>query len=161
IDTGTSKFDLSLHITEKANGFDGYLEYSTELFEAGTAARLIGHLRTLLEAACADPEQRLSQLPLLTDPERQQLTRWNATRAAYPRDPLRHGLVEPRARRTPAAEAVRCDGDALSYAELDRRASRLARRLRGLGVGPDVPVGICLERCLELPVALLATLKAG
>ena len=161
VDTGTSKFDLSLFLVEEDGGLRGTLEYSTDLFEEATVARLAGHFRTLLAAACADPDQPLSCLPLLTGAEREQLQRWNATRQHYPQELLLHRLIEQQARRTPDAEAARCDGRTLSYRQLDRRAACLARRLRGLGVGPDTPVGVCLERSLELVVALLGTLKAG
>src|SRR5262249_52710950 len=161
IDTGTSKFDLSLHMTENADGFEAYLEYSEELFEGATVARLAGHYRALLGAACADPGRPASRLPLLTPDEAEQLRRWNATRVDYPQEHLLHRLIEDQARRTPQAEAVRCGERALSYGELDRRAGRLARRLRGLGVGPDLPVGVCMQRSAELVVALLGVLKAG
>src|SRR5207248_1819854 len=103
IDTGTSKFDLSLHMMEKEGGFEGYLEYSAELFEAATAARLAGHYRTLLEAACADPDAPVARLPLLTAAEREQLRAWNATAVHYPREHRLHRLVEDQARRTPQA----------------------------------------------------------
>src|SRR5262249_44840408 len=146
IDTGTSKFDLSLHLAEGPDGLEGYLEYSTDLFDESTAVRLAAHYGVLLEGACTEPDAAVSRLPLLTDPEREQLSRWNATAADYPQDHLLHRLIEQQVRRTPAAEAVRCEGRALSYAELDRRAGRLAVRLRTLGVGPDTPVGVCLER---------------
>ena len=81
IDTGTSKFDLSLHLTEDGDRLEGYLEYSTELYDAGTAERLVGHYRTLLQAACSAPDAPVSQLPLLTVPERAQLAAFNDTRA--------------------------------------------------------------------------------
>jgi amino acid adenylation domain-containing protein len=161
VDSGTSKFDLTLRLTEQDGELRGELEYSTELFEAATAARLTGHLRTLLEGACADSGQPVSRLPLLTNEERVQLACWNDTHTDYAQEHLLHRLVEQQARRSPDAEAVRCGGRSLSYQELDRRATALARRLRALGVGPDVPVGVFLERCLDLTVALLGVLKAG
>jgi amino acid adenylation domain-containing protein len=161
VDSGTSKFDLSLFLVEQERSLRGALEYSTELFEGKTAGRLVGHLRTLLEAACADPEQRVSRLPLLTAAEQAQLVSWNATEVVYPQEHLLHRLVEQQVRQSPTAVAVCCEGRSLSYQALDRRAGRLAQQLQALGVGPDVPVGICLERSLELVVALLGTLKAG
>src|SRR5262249_23437132 len=161
VDSGTSKFDLSLFLLEQEGGLRGTLEYSTELFEADRAARLVGHFRTLLQAACADPGQRLAQLPLLTEAERLQLQRWNATRVDYAQEHLLHRLVEQQARRSPHAPAVADEGQALSYAELDRRANALARRLHAWGVGPDAPVAVLVERSCELVVALLGVLKAG
>src|SRR5262249_51521218 len=125
IDTRTSKFDLSLNLEEMADGFDGWLEYSTELFERATAARLVGHFQTLLTGAAQDPRTPLSALPLLPPDEQHQLHRWNDTRVDYPQEHLLHRLIEQQARGTPDAEAVRFEGDALSYRELDRRATRL------------------------------------
>jgi amino acid adenylation domain-containing protein len=161
VDSGTSKFDLTLRLTERDGELRGELEYSAELFEGGTAARLAGHYGALLAAACADPGRAVSRLPLLAEAQRGQLRGWNATAVSYPQEHLLHRLVEQQARRAPDAEAVRCEGRALTYRQLDRRAALLARRLRGLGVGPDVPVGVCLERSCELPVALVGALKAG
>jgi amino acid adenylation domain-containing protein len=161
VDSGTSKFDVSLFLVEQDGGLRGTLEYSTELFERETAERLVGHLRMLLEAACADREQPVSRLPLLTPAEQAQLASWNATEVVYPQEHLLHRLVEQQVRQSPTALAVCYEGRTLSYQALDRRAGRLAQQLRDLGVGPDVPVGICLERSLELVVALVGTLKAG
>jgi len=161
IDTGTSKFDLSLHLSESSDGLEGYLEYSTDLFDEATIERLAGHYRALLEGACAAPDSAVSRLPLLTEPERKHLRLWNATEAEYPHEHLLHRLIERQVGRTPDAEAVRCGDHSLSFAELDRRAAALAARLRALGVGPDVPVGVCMHRSCELVVALYGTLKAG
>ncbi len=161
VDTGTAKFDLNLSLSVGPQAVEGYLEYSTDLFEAATARRVVGHYRTLLEAACADPDQPVSRLPLLTAAEREELTRWNDTHVAFPEEHLLHRLIETQARRTPHAEALRFEERTLSYAELDCRATLLAHRLRALGVGPDVAVGVCMERSLELVVALLGVLKAG
>src|SRR5205823_988407 len=134
VDSGTSKFDLSLFLLEQEGGLRGTLEYSTELFEADTAARLVGHFRTLLGAACADPEQRLSRLPLLTEPERRQLQHWNATEVDYPQEHLLHRLIEQQVRRRPDATAVTCAGRSLTYRKLHGRARLLAQRLRERGV---------------------------
>jgi amino acid adenylation domain-containing protein len=161
VDTGTSKFDLSLYLVEHDGGLRGTLEYSRELFAGETAARLVGHLGRLLEAACADADQPVSRLPLLTPAEEAALADWNATRVDYPQAHLLHRLVAEQAARSPAACAVWAEGRMLSYQALVRRAGRLARQLRSLGVGPDVPVAVCLERCPELLVALLGTLEAG
>ena len=161
VDGGTSKFDLTLRLTEGADGFQGELEYSTELFDAGTAERLAGRYRTLLEGAAADPELPLSRLPLLTEEERLELGRFNDTAEAFPGEHLLHRLVEEQTARSPDAPAVTFEGRTLSYGDLGRRASALARRLRALGVGPDVPVGVCLERSTGLVAALLGVLRAG
>ncbi len=161
VDSGTSKFDLSLFIVEQNEGLRGTLEYSTELFEPATAARLVGHLCTLLEAAATDPHQRLSDLPMLTSAEHRELNRWNETQVNYAQEYVLNALFEQQARRTPDAEAVRYEGQVLSYRELDHRAQHLAAVLQQLGVGPDTPVAVAMERSLELVVALLGILKAG
>ncbi len=162
IERGVAKFDLSLFLRDDVEGLRALLEYNTDLFDAGTMARLLGHFRTLLEGIVTDPDRRLSELPLLTEPERHQaLVEWNATDAAPPRETTVHGLFEAQVARTPDAIAVMFEGDALSYRELDRRANRLARLLQARGVGPEVPVGLCVERSLEMLVGLLAILKAG
>jgi hypothetical protein len=106
VDSGTSKFDLTLRLTEQHSELHGELEYSTELFEGETAARLVGHLRTLLEAACADPELPLSRLPLLTPAEQTQLADWNATQVLYPQEHLLHRLVEQQVHRSPSASPI-------------------------------------------------------
>ncbi|MBV9124651.1 MAG: amino acid adenylation domain-containing protein, partial [Planctomycetes bacterium] len=158
----TAKFDLSLTLAETGQGLCASLEYNTDLFEAATIRRLLGHWQTLLEDAVADPEKRLSELPLLTEPERHQLlVEWTDTRAAYPQDQYLPRLFEDQAERTPEAVAVAFEGERLTYAELNARANRLAHHLRTLGVGPDVLVGIGMERSVEMVVGLLAVLKAG
>ncbi|HSF43680.1 MAG TPA: amino acid adenylation domain-containing protein, partial [Thermoanaerobaculia bacterium] len=115
----------------------------------------------MLERAVENPELRISELPLLTAAEEQQLREWNDTAAAYPSGICLHELIEGWVDREPAAVAVSCEGQALTYRELDSAANRLARRLSSLGVGPEVPVAVLVERSLEMVVALLAVLKAG
>ncbi|HKH45336.1 MAG TPA: amino acid adenylation domain-containing protein, partial [Thermoanaerobaculia bacterium] len=138
-----------------------HAEYDRRRFDAATVRRLLGHLRTLLGAMVAAPERALADLPLLTPAEeRQLLADWNATARALPAAPV-HRLFAAVAARQPEAPAVVSAEGALSYGELDRAANRLAWRLRRLGVGPEVLVGICLERSPELAVAILAVLKAG
>ncbi|MBM7114700.1 non-ribosomal peptide synthase/polyketide synthase [Archangium primigenium] len=162
VETLTSKFDLTLSLVDSEQGFTGSLEYNTDLFEQATAARLVGHLQVLLEAATASPELSLSALPLLSAPERQQvLVDWNATQADYAQDACLHHLVEAQVARTPDATALVAGDVRLTYRELNARANRLAHYLRRLGVGPEVRVGVCLERSELLPTALLAILKAG
>ncbi|HEX9939154.1 MAG TPA: amino acid adenylation domain-containing protein, partial [Longimicrobium sp.] len=161
-----AKFDLSLGLAVGAEGARGGLTYSTDLWEAATIQRLVGHFTRLVEQAAADPDARISQVTLLDEAERRQvLEEWNRTDAEYPVDSPTgaciHALVAARAKRTPEALAVVCGEDALTYRELDARANRLARRLVGLGAGPEVRVGICLERSAGMVVAMLAVLKAG
>jgi amino acid adenylation domain-containing protein len=154
--------DLSLELVEQPDGLAASFEYSTDLFDAATIARTAGHLRTLLEAMAAQPDARLGELPLLTAPERHQvLAGWNATHHDVPLDEPLHHLLSRQAARTPHAIAVTCEGQHLTYAELEHQAHRLAYRLRALGVGAESRVGLCLERSLELVIALVATLQAG
>jgi amino acid adenylation domain-containing protein len=161
-DARAAKFDLDLGLIEEAERLNGRLEYDAALFDGVTMDRLVGHLDRLLAGIVEDPGRRLSELPLLAHAERSQVVvEWNDTDVAWSGEATLHDLVEAQVRRSPEAVAVVFDGHSLSYAELDRRASRLAGRLRGLGVGPEARVGICSERSLELVVGLLAILKAG
>ena len=158
----TARFDLMLTLSSHARGITGNLEYATDLFEASSIRRMIGHLERVLEQLADDADRPLSALTLLDAGERAQVVEgWNATDAEYPADATLHGLFEARAARTPDAVAVRSEDEALTYAELNARANRLAHHLAGLGVGPEARVGLCLERGLEMVVALLAVLKAG
>ncbi|GMU11502.1 non-ribosomal peptide synthetase [Corallococcus caeni] len=164
VETGTdaAKFELSLSLADSADGLIAAVEYSPDLYDDSTAARMLGHLRVLLEAIVAEPGQRVSDLPLMPEAERQQvLVEWNRTGKDYARNTCVQHLFEAQAARTPDAEAVRFEGQVLTYAQVDARANQLARRLRGLGVGPEVRVGLCLERSTELVVGLLGILKAG
>ncbi|HZI20311.1 MAG TPA: non-ribosomal peptide synthase/polyketide synthase [Pyrinomonadaceae bacterium] len=157
-----AQFDLTLMMTETEGGLGLSLQYCTDLFEEATIRRMAGHFRRLLEEAAADPERRVAELTLLTAAEeRQLLVEWNATRSDYPRGQAIHRLVEEQARRTPGAVALVCGPRSLTYSELNGRANRLARRLRGLGVGRESRVGVLLGRSPELVVSLLAVLKAG
>jgi amino acid adenylation domain-containing protein len=160
-ESGTSKFDLTLSMTETPAGLAGFLEYSTGLFDAATAERMLGHFRHLLDDLAGEPRRRISELSLLGAAERRQLVAaWNDTGAAIPALPC-HRLFEARVRAAPAAPAIVCAGEALSYGELNRRANQLARHLRRLGVGPEVRTGIALERSPALAAALVGTLKSG
>jgi non-ribosomal peptide synthetase component F len=162
VDNGTSKFDLTLFVTERPDGVLCTFEYNTDLFDGETAGRMLGHYRTLLEGIAADPARRVSELPLLTEAERHQmLVAWNDTAVAYPAGETLHGLFEAQAARTPGALALVGEGERLTYRELDGRANRLAHHLRGLGVGRGTLVGICVERSVEMVVGLLGILKAG
>jgi len=157
-----AKFDLSLTLAATPRGLRGGLTYGTALFDADTVERMVGHLERVLEQVAADVDARLSRLDLLGEAERAMvLEEWNRTEGEYPADRCIHQLIEEQAARTPTAVAVRFEDDSLTYAELNERANRLARGLRRRGVGPEVRVGICLERSLEMVVGILAVLKAG
>ncbi len=160
-ETATSKFDLELTLAEDEAGIGGALSYSQDLFDRTTARRLLAQLEVLLAAAAEDPGRNLSALPLLTEAERHQLVEWNDTRAAADTSLPVHRGFERQVERTPDAPAALFAGSALTYAELDERSGRLAARLRELGVGPEVRVGLFVERSLELPVAILGIWKAG
>ncbi len=138
------------------------LEYRSGLFDPATVRRMLNLLKLLLEGIVADPHRRLSRLPLMTSSERHQvLVLWNQTDTDYPtREPV-YRLFTERAERTPDAPAVEWEGRRLTYGELHRRSNQVARHLRAMGVGPEVPVGLCLERSPEMVVALLGILKAG
>ncbi len=158
---GAAKFDLELAVAEEGETFGGVLAYRPALFDAATIVRLAGHLEVVLEAMVADPQRRLSELSLVRGAERAQvLEGWNATAADFPAGTV-HELFHAQAERTPASVAVVTGGESLTYAELDARVNRLAHHLRALGVGPEVPVGILLERSPEALVAMLAAHAAG
>jgi amino acid adenylation domain-containing protein len=138
------------------------LSYQCPRFDSATITQMLGHLQILLEGIVADPGQRLADLPLLTQAEHQQLlVAWNNTHAAYPHDMCVHQMFEAQVERIPDTVAVVFEDQALTYRELNTRANRLAHHLRALGVGPEVLVGLCVERSLELMVGLLGILKAG
>ncbi|WDD36885.1 amino acid adenylation domain-containing protein (plasmid) [Nostoc sp. UHCC 0926] len=158
----TAKFDLSLLMQNTATGLVGFWEYNTDLFDASTIERMTGHFVTLLEGIIANPQQQISQLPLLTAVEQQQLlVEWNETQADYPSDKCIHQLFEEQVQRTPDAIAVVFEDQQLTYQQLNTRANQLAHYLKSLGVGADVLVGICVERSIEMVVGLLGILKAG
>jgi aspartate racemase len=153
IDMQKARFDLTLDFWETPEGLCGWFEYSIDLFDAATIARMGGHFQTLLEEIVADSEQRLSTLPLLTSEERHQLlVAWNATEADYPNNTCIHQLFEAQVERTPDAIAVVYEDIQLTYRELNRRANQLAHHLRTLGMGPEVLVGLCMERSLEMVI---------
>jgi amino acid adenylation domain-containing protein/FkbM family methyltransferase len=163
LETGTSKFDLTMILSENEKGLDGLIEYSTDLFEAATIRRLAGYYSRLLEAGAANPEQSISELPMLPEAERLRLlVDWNDTAAEIPgKDLCVHQLIEAQAARTPNQVALACDERVLTYGELNFRASQLAQHLASLGVGPDVLVGVYVQRSIEMVVAMLAIHKAG
>jgi amino acid adenylation domain-containing protein len=160
--TGTAKFDLTLYLRETADGLVATIEYDTDLFDAATVGSMLEHFERLLAGAVATPDERISRLPLLGERQRLRILEdWNDTAAEFPRTTCITRLFEEQVRRTPHAPAVECGDEALTYAELNARANQLARHLRGLGVGCDVPVGLCTERSLEMVVGVLGILKAG
>ena len=158
-----AKFDLLLDLSEVGEEIVGGIEYATALFERATVERYAGYLRTVLAGMVADAGQAIGSLPLLGEVERRQVVEeWNATAVAYPREQCVHELFEAQVARTPDAVAVVFEGEQLTYAALNGRANQLARYLQEVyGVGPEVRVALCLERSLELVVALLGVLKAG
>jgi surfactin family lipopeptide synthetase A len=160
---GHAKFDLMIELDERPDGgIHGRLIYDRDLFDDATAKGMVEHWDALLRGIVADPTRPISELPMLTEAERhQQLVEWNRTDTEYPRDACVHELVADQVHRTPAAIAVTDGRTELSYVQLNEHAGRLATHLRENGVGPDVRVGVCLDRSLDLVVALLAVLKAG
>ncbi|MFQ5617056.1 MAG: amino acid adenylation domain-containing protein, partial [Anaerolineales bacterium] len=157
----TAKFDLTVEVEDMEQGLTISLEYNTDLFNDGTMGRMLGHFQTLLEGIAANPDKRISDLPLLTGEERKQIASWNDTWTDYPRDKCVHELFEEQAERTPDAIALVFEDQKMTYRELNRRANQIAHHLRKSGVGPDVLVGIAVERSLEMVVGLLGILKAG
>ncbi|MDZ8084004.1 MAG: amino acid adenylation domain-containing protein [Nostoc sp. DedQUE12b] len=158
----TAKFDLTLAMENTATGLVGWWVYNTDLFDVSTIERMTGHFLRLLEGIVANPKKRISQLPLLTQPEQQQLlVEWNDTQADYAQDKCIHQLFEEQVQLTPDAIAVVFENQQLTYQQLNAKANQLAHYLRSLGVKPDVLVGLCLERSLEMVIGLLGILKAG
>jgi glutamate-1-semialdehyde aminotransferase/acyl carrier protein len=155
-------FDLNVNITETEQSLRVDCDYRSEYFDATTIQRWLGHFQTLLESMVARPSDRVVDLALLTDTEQRRiLLDWNAIRQPYPQDVCVHGLVAAQAQRWPAAVAVEDAGQALSYAELNTAANRLAWLLRRYGVGVETRVAVCLERSPALVITLLGILKAG
>jgi amino acid adenylation domain-containing protein/non-ribosomal peptide synthase protein (TIGR01720 family) len=162
VPSSTARFDLELQVFEQGDELTGWFEYNTELFDAATIDRMGGHLKVLLDNLLADPEQPILDVALLTETEeREQRKERQDTRHEWPDRLLTHQRIEQQAALRPDTEAVHCQGNTLTYAQLDASANRLARRLKRLGVGRDVMVGVCLERSLDMVVAVLAVLKAG
>lgn len=161
VSSGASKMDLFVIFDERSDGLFGSCTYNPDLFDASMIGRMVHHWRTLLTAATTDPNQRIADLPFLTEEERQQcVVEWNQTKEEFPQKSL-HELIEAQVERTPEAMAVVHEEERLSYREMNARANQLARHLRKLGVGAEVLVGICMERSVRMIVALLGILKAG
>ncbi|GAX45364.1 non-ribosomal peptide synthase [Tolypothrix sp. NIES-4075] len=161
-ETQTAKFDLSLMIEENEEGLIGIWKYNTDLFNKETIARMTEHFQILLSAIVTDPQQPVSQLPLLSEQERSQLVvEWNQTAADYRQDKCIHQLFEEQVQRTPDVVAVVYEDQILTYRELNNRANQVAHYLQDLGVQPETLVGICVERSFAMVVGLLGILKAG
>ena len=155
------KFDLELRVAETLSGLRCCFGYNADIFEGSTIGNMVGHYLRVLEEMVRDPEQRIGELCLLGEEEKQQvLVEWNRTEREYPSRTI-HELFASQAGRTPEAIAVVCGGEKLSYEELNARANQLGHYLRQQGVGPEVRVAVCLERSVEMVAALLAVLKAG
>ncbi len=170
-DTSTTRFDLEFHLwepssnhlwSEASDNICGLVVYSTDLFDRSTITRLIEHFQTLLESIVANPDEEISELPLLSEAELTQLlVDWNHTEADYPKDKCIHELFEKRVEETPDAPALISGDKQLTYRELNIRSNQLAHYLQKLGVGAEVLVGICVERSLDMVVGMLGILKAG
>ncbi len=157
-----AQFDLTLMMAETGDSLAASLHYNTALFDPVTVRRMLSHFQTVLEGITAAPDQPVSAIPLLDPQERHQLlVEWNQTHRDYPSDRCIHHLFEAQVKRTPDAVAVACQGQVLTYRQLNRRANQVAHALQELGVGPDVLVGIYVERSVEMVVGLLGVLKAG
>ena len=154
--------DLVMLIIETTGSLSASIRFNTDLFEAGTIARMAGHFHALLESVIRDPSTTIGDLEILTGRERQQLlVEFNDTKTDYPKDKCIHQLFEEQVQRTPDSVAVVFEGQQLTYAQLNARANQLAHHLQTLGVAPEVPVALCMERCTEMVVGLLGILKAG
>ncbi|MBC1213138.1 non-ribosomal peptide synthase [Trichormus variabilis ARAD] len=162
IENRTAKFDLALSMQETESGLLGEWEFNTDLFDATTISRMARHFQTLLENIVANPQQRIAEVSLLSASEQHQLlVDWNNTTTDYPQGKCIHQLFEEWVEQTPDAVAVVFENQQITYKELNHRANQLAHQLQTLGVKPDVLVGICVERSLEMIVGLLGILKAG
>src|SRR5229473_2530290 len=158
----TAKFDLTLSMGESEEGLRGVMEYATDLYERATIERMLGHWERVLEEMVAKPEERISEIKMMREEERRQVVEeWDETEREYEKDRSIQEMFEEQVKRTPEATAVIFEGAELSYEELNRRANQVGHYLRGLGVGAEERVGICVERSLEMVVGLLGILKAG
>ncbi|WPB79281.1 amino acid adenylation domain-containing protein [Archangium violaceum] len=159
--SGSSKSDLTLFMARYPDGLSATFEYDTDLFDTERIQRMAGHFQLLLEAAVAHPSQPISSLQFLTEAERHTLREWNSGTCDFPRDRCVHEIFSLQAARTPDAPAVTYGQHSLTYRQLDERSNQLARHLRSQGVGPEVLVGLCVERSVDLVVGILGILKAG
>ena len=162
VGTPVARFDLSLVLQETAGELRGSFEYDRDLFDPATIARWSGYFHRILASLCVDDTMRIDALPILGDEERHLLLHaWNGTARQYDNSVPVHRHFERQARATPGAVAVVFGAEQLTYRELDERANQVAHYLRAHGAGPDIPVGVCMERSLELVVAIVGVLKSG
>ncbi|NJR61408.1 MAG: amino acid adenylation domain-containing protein [Cyanobacteria bacterium CRU_2_1] len=172
LESATTRFDLEIHLWEPAHGLrslwqsqeglSGFVSYSTDLFDRPTMSRLVGHFQTLLEGIVANPDARLSDLPLLTLAEHQQIwVEWNQTDRKYATDRCFHQIFEAQAQQCPEAIALVSEQGSFTYEELNQRGDRLARTLRQMGIHPDCLVGLCVDRSADMMIGILGILKAG
>lgn len=160
-ENGTARFDLTVTMCESEDGLRARFGYNTDLFDESTISRMTEHFQRLLQGVIENPERPISQLPLLTESEKQKiLIEWNRTAASYP-DVGVQQLIERQAELTPGAVAIVFQNHHLTYRELNARANQLAHYLKKADVGPDVLVGLCAERSLDMVVGVLGVLKAG
>ncbi len=159
--SGMAKFDLMLEVIESGDRLTIAIEYNSDLFEAATIDRMMGHYETLLAAAASAPGTPVGLLPLMTADEKARIREWNSTDRAYPLERCLHEFIEEQVDRAPDATALVFEGERLTYRELDERANRLACLLQARGTGPNTLVGIAMERSIEMVVSLVAVLKAG
>jgi len=162
IDRQKTQFDLSVDLREVGGTVEAGFRYNADLFDSSTISRMTEHFRILLEAAADDPGIAISRLPLLSEAERHQIViEWNDTQVDYPRNTPLHKLIEEQVERTPDSLALVYESERLTYRQVNDRANQLAHYLQKRGVGPDILVGVCAERSVELVIALLASIKAG
>ncbi|ARV58868.1 hypothetical protein BZZ01_09670 [Nostocales cyanobacterium HT-58-2] len=161
VDLGTVRCDLELHCQENSKGFEGILVYNTDLFDAATITQMLENFQTLLKDIVTHPDKSISDLSLLNPHQKQLLVEWNKTQTQYPQDQCIHQLFQAQVEKTPDAVALFFEQQQLSYGELNARANQLAHHLQALGVGPEVLVGLCVERSLEMVIGVLGILKAG
>jgi len=162
LERGIAKFDITLSITEELSGaFSCALEYNSDLFKPSTMERMIGHFQALLSAIIANPNEKISNLNLLTSQEQEQFNRWNQTEAQYPKEATLHQLLEAQVAKTPNKIAVVFEDQTLSYQELNAKANQVAHYLLEQGIKADSLVAIQIERSLEMMIGLLGILKAG
>ena len=161
VHSATSKFDLLLEMQELTEGMQCFFEYSTDLFDDSTAEGLVTHFLVFLRELAANPDRPIAEVPLLTDEQRTELLAGNATEADYPKNALLHELVARQAAAHPDRVAVVVGDQELTYRQLDERSNQVAHHLQSLGVGPDVMVGVCTERSLDMMVGLLGAMKSG
>jgi amino acid adenylation domain-containing protein len=162
VDFGAAKFDLSLSLTLAEGRLTGSFVFNVDLFEPETLARMAGHFQTVVAAVVADPDTPITQLNMLTAAEWQQLVAWNDTAVSYDHPvPTVHELFEQQAEKTPVQVAIMYEDEEISYSELNSKANQLAHYLQKQGVGPEMLVGISVERSPDMVIALLAILKAG